>query len=609
MTRRSIYEFPEDPSQPSRLVIRPSEARYLFVYPFTKTRPWYMLPKAERQTMMDEHVRIGRQYPSIRLNTTYSYGLDDQEFIVAFEGDNPSDFLDLVMELRESKASSYTLRDTPTFTCVQMSLWDMLDTLGGAGSVQAVARRPARADGFTPVATLAELRPGSGKRVYAAGEAVALFNVNGSIYAISNRCTHARGSLSEGTVDPAKCAVTCPWHEGVFALETGQVLAGPPSLPVPTYQVKLEVDAAIIFADILLPFEPLGLGLSFTAGEGPHIAHPIRDAARVAALPRADPERELSYVLEAVRLAARALPPGVPLIGFAGAPFTLASYAIEGGASRSFARTKGFMHGEPAAWHALLDRLAELVGRYLAAQAGAGARALQLFDSWVGCLSPADYREYVLPHSRRALELAGAAGVPVIHFGTDTATFLEDFAAAGGDVIGVDWRIPLGEAWRRIGGGGAPGDHEPGARGGDPGPLRAHRRRLAHPPADGGPGRGLASRTGGGAARVRRDAALASLHRRDGRADRGGRPPAPRRHRAGTALLRHERRGVRAEARGGGGRAARRRGGAALGRPPPGPRRGGGGAARRAGAVSRSRRRAGDLHRPQPAAAHPGERP
>jgi len=226
---------------------------------------------------------------------------------------------------------------------------------------------------------------------------------------------------------------------------------------------RLKVDAAIIFADILLPFEPLGLGLSFTAGEGPHIAHAIRDAARVAALPRVDPERELSYVLEAVRLAARALPPGVPLIGFAGAPFTLASYAIEGGASRSFARTKGFMHGEPAAWHALLDRLAELVGRYLAAQAGAGARALQLFDSWVGCLSPADYREYVLPHSRRALELAGAAGVPVIHFGTDTATFLEDFAAAGGDVIGVDWRIPLDEAWRRIGARAIQGNLDPAA--------------------------------------------------------------------------------------------------------------------------------------------------
>src|SRR6266700_3585644 len=149
MTRRSIYEFPEDPSQPSRLVIRPSEARYFFVYPFIKTRAWYMLPKAERQTMMDEHVRVGRKYPSIRLNTTYSYGLDDQEFIVAFEGDNPADFLDLVMELRESQASSYTLRDTPTFTCVQMSLWDLLDTLGGAGSAQAIARRPARAAACT----------------------------------------------------------------------------------------------------------------------------------------------------------------------------------------------------------------------------------------------------------------------------------------------------------------------------------------------------------------------------------------------------------------------------------------------------------------------------
>src|SRR6266702_214021 len=234
MTRRSIYE------------IRPSDARYLFVYPFTKTRPWYMLPKAERQAMMDEHVRIGRQYPSIRLNTTYSYGLDDQEFIVAFEGDNPADFLDLVMELRESKASSYTLRDTPTFTCVQMSLWDLLDTLGGAGSAEAVARRPARADGYTPVATLAELAPGVGRRVYAAGEAVALFNVNGTVYAIANRCTHARASLSEGAVDPARCAVTCPWHEGVFSLETGQVLGGPPSLPIAVYRVKLEGDTVLI---------------------------------------------------------------------------------------------------------------------------------------------------------------------------------------------------------------------------------------------------------------------------------------------------------------------------------------------------------------------------
>src|SRR5204863_5782124 len=186
-----------------RLVIRPSAAKYLFVYPFIKTRPWYALPKPERQRMMDEHVRIGRKYPTIRLNTTYSYGLDDQEFIVAFEGDNPAEFLDLVMELRESESSSYTLRDTPTFTCVQMSLWDMLDTLGGAGAAQAVARRPTRADGFTPVANLSELPPGTAKRVYAANEAVALFNVNGTVYAIANRCSHARASRAGGTLGAA----------------------------------------------------------------------------------------------------------------------------------------------------------------------------------------------------------------------------------------------------------------------------------------------------------------------------------------------------------------------------------------------------------------------
>jgi len=205
-----------------------------------------MLPKTERQTMMDEHVRIGRKYPTIRLNTTYSYGLDDQEFIVAFEGDKPGEFLDLVMELRESVASSYTLRDTPTFTCVQMSLWDMLDTLGGAGSAQAVSRRPARADGYTPVAAVTDLPVGSSMRVYAGSEAVALFNVNGTIHAISNRCTHARASLSEGTLDAARCAVTCPWHEGVFSLETGQVLDGPPVLPVATYRVKIEGDTVLI---------------------------------------------------------------------------------------------------------------------------------------------------------------------------------------------------------------------------------------------------------------------------------------------------------------------------------------------------------------------------
>jgi len=154
--------------------------------------------------------------------------------------------------------------------------------------------------------------------------------------------------------------------------------------------------------------------------------------------------------MDAIRLARRELPADVPLIGFAGAPFTLASYAIEGGASRTFTKTKRFMYQTPDTWHLLLSKLADVVGRFLAAQARAGAQALQLFDSWVGCLSPDDYRTYVQPHSRKALTIASAAKVPLIHFGTGTATFLEDFAAAGGDVISIDWRIPLDAAWARI---------------------------------------------------------------------------------------------------------------------------------------------------------------
>ncbi len=218
---------------------------------------------------------------------------------------------------------------------------------------------------------------------------------------------------------------------------------------------RLGVDAAILFADLLLPFEPLGLGLSFAAGEGPRIERPIRSAADVARLPPVEPAADLGYVLEAVRLARGALPADVPLIGFAGAPFTLASYAIEGGATRAFERTKEFMHQASDTWHLLLSRLADVSGTFLAAQAAAGAQALQLFDSWVGCLTPEEYRAFVQPHSRRALALASAAGVPVIHFGTGTQAFLEDFAASGGggggDVIGGDWRVPLDVAWDRIG--------------------------------------------------------------------------------------------------------------------------------------------------------------
>src|SRR2546428_10724787 len=187
---------------------------------------------------------------------------------------------------------------------------------------------------------------------------------------------------------------------------------------------RLGVDAAILFADILLPFEPLGLGRSFWGAEGPKTTGPIRGAGQVLELPPVDPATDLAYVMEAARAAAQALPAHIPLIGFAGAPFTLASYAIEGGATRTFALTKRFMHDEPDAWHALLGRLAELVGRYLGAQAAAGARALQPFDSWAGRPSPEDYRGLGQRHSRRALELALSAGVPVIHFGTGTAPFL-----------------------------------------------------------------------------------------------------------------------------------------------------------------------------------------
>jgi len=226
---------------------------------------------------------------------------------------------------------------------------------------------------------------------------------------------------------------------------------------------RLGVDAAIIFADILLPFEPLRLGLRFAAGEGPVIDRPIRDAADVERLPSFNTEAELGFVLDAIRLARRALAPEVALIGFAGAPFTLASYAIEGGASRTFTKTKQFMYQAPDTWHLLLGKLADLVGEFLAAQARAGAQALQLFDSWVGCLSPDDYRTYVQPHSRKALTLAKDAGVPLVHFGTGTGTFLEDFAAAGGDVISVDWRIPLDAAWSRIGDRAIQGNLDPAA--------------------------------------------------------------------------------------------------------------------------------------------------
>src|SRR6059036_176121 len=216
-----------------------------------------------------------------------------------------------------------------------------------------------------------------------------------------------------------------------------------------TAALRLGVDAAIIFADILLVLEPMGVGLEFTRDDGPAIRRPVRSGADVDRLPEVD-VAALGYVAEAVRRARAALPAHVPLIGFAGAPFTLASYLVEGGGSRTYARTKALMATDGGAWRALMERLVRVVAAHLNAQIAAGADAVQLFDSWVGCLSPADYRAHVLPHLR-ALIAALTPGTPVIHFGTGTAGLLEAMRAAGGHVIGLDWRVDLDAAWSRLG--------------------------------------------------------------------------------------------------------------------------------------------------------------
>ncbi|MBM4267790.1 MAG: uroporphyrinogen decarboxylase [Deltaproteobacteria bacterium] len=213
---------------------------------------------------------------------------------------------------------------------------------------------------------------------------------------------------------------------------------------------RLGVDAAILFADILLPLEPLQLGLSFAAGDGPTLERPIRAPEQVAELPKVDVADALSYVFETVKRVRAALDGRVPLIGFAGAPFTLASYAIEGGGSRSYLGTKRFLLEHPDAWDDLMEKLVDVTADYLRGQAEAGAQALQIFDSWVGHLAPDDYRSAVLPHMRTLFSRL-PTGVPVIHFGTGTSGLLESMADAGGDVIGLDWRISLDEGWRRIG--------------------------------------------------------------------------------------------------------------------------------------------------------------
>ncbi|MFH0812671.1 MAG: uroporphyrinogen decarboxylase [Pseudomonadota bacterium] len=213
---------------------------------------------------------------------------------------------------------------------------------------------------------------------------------------------------------------------------------------------KIGIDAAIIFSDILLPLEPMGITLEFSQGDGPVVHNPIKSEEDIERLRIIEPEEDLPFATEAIRKVCIALDGKVPLIGFSGGPFTLASYIIEGGHSRNYIKTKRLMYHNTPYWRLLMEKLAETITRYLNAQIEAGAQAIQVFDSWVGCLSPPDYAEYVLPHSRYVFQRI-KKDIPTIHFATDSSTLLELMQQAGGNVIGIDWRIDLGKAWELLG--------------------------------------------------------------------------------------------------------------------------------------------------------------
>jgi len=213
---------------------------------------------------------------------------------------------------------------------------------------------------------------------------------------------------------------------------------------------KFKLDAAIIFSDILIPLEPMGVAFEFAKGEGPVFHHPVREMKDIEKLRAIDPEEEVPFLMKAIRMVRKELEGKIPLIGFSGAPFTLASYIIEGGHSENYVLTKGMMHQNRPAWDALMNKISDVLICYLNGQIRAGVQAVQLFDSWVGCLGPTDYEEYIFPYSKKVIDGIDK-GVPLIHFATSNATLLELMKRAGGDVIGVDWRIDIGEAWARIG--------------------------------------------------------------------------------------------------------------------------------------------------------------
>ncbi len=214
---------------------------------------------------------------------------------------------------------------------------------------------------------------------------------------------------------------------------------------------RFDLDAAILFSDIMIPLTAMGVDFEIVESVGPTVANPVRDLRSANELRVIEPETNVPFVMEAIRILRRELDGKVPLIGFAGAPFTLASYIVEGKPSRDLLLTKKLMHCDPAAWHVLMGKLADSIAAYLLAQIHAGAQAAQLFDSWIGALSVRDYREFVLPYSKKIFEALASTNVPTIHFGTGTAALLESMREAGGSVIGVDWRVSLSDAWDRLG--------------------------------------------------------------------------------------------------------------------------------------------------------------
>ena len=214
---------------------------------------------------------------------------------------------------------------------------------------------------------------------------------------------------------------------------------------------RFPLDGAVMFADIMLPLIGIGVPVELVDDVGPVIERPIRQMSDLSMLRPIEPSEDIPFVLETIRLVRRELDGRIPLIGFSGAPFTLAAYLVEGRPSRDFSATKTMMYAQPALWHALMERLTTVMIVYLEAQVAAGADLLQLFDSWVGALGPGDYRRYVQPYTRRILAALGGCGRPLIHFGTNTAGLLDEMKDDGADLIGVDWRIPLDDAWNRIG--------------------------------------------------------------------------------------------------------------------------------------------------------------